>query len=301
MAELSLIDAITASLHTRGGRVVRGVGDDAAIVKALKLCVTSVDTVVEGTHFRLQDPHMDFRDIGWRALAGGLSDLAAMGAQAGEAYVALGLPAHVSETQALELMRGAEQLAELTGTTIAGGDVVSAPALFASVTVNGWAERDQRLLSRGGALPGDRVGVTGTLGGRPVRPVPRLRTGRAIAAAGAHAMIDVSDGIASDALHIARSSGACLKITLEDLPMDEATQRTADELGIPDWQAAATAGEDYELCVCVPPKHVERVGRACEGVGTKITWVGHVVEGTPTAVLRYRGERQLLKGYEHRW
>jgi thiamine-monophosphate kinase len=301
MSELSLIDSIAAALQTRGGRVVRGIGDDAAVVKALKLCVTSVDTVVEGTHFRLEDSRRSFEDIGWRALAGGLSDLAAMGAQAGEAYIALGVPSHVSEAQALQLMRGAEQLAELTGTTIAGGDVVSAPALFASVTVNGWAERDQRLLGRDGARAGDRIGVTGTLGGRPTRPVPRLREARAIVAANARAMIDLSDGLATDARHIARSSGVCLKIALEDLPTDEATRRTAAELGVEEWQAAATAGEDYELCVCVPPKHVKRVSYACERVGTKITWIGHAVEGTPTVVLRHKGERQWLHGYEHSW
>jgi thiamine-monophosphate kinase len=301
MAELSLIDSIAAVLKARGERIVRGIGDDASVVKALKLCVTSVDTVVEGTHFRLDDPHASFQDIGWRALAGGLSDLAAMGAQSGEAYIALGVPSHVTEAQALELMLGAEQLAELTGTTILGGDVVSSPALFASVTVNGWAERDQRLLGRDGARPGDRIGVTGTLGGRPARPVPRLRTGRAIAAANARAMIDLSDGLATDAWHIARDSGMCLKISLEDLPTDEATQRTADELGVPEWQAAATAGEDYELCVCVPPRHVKRVSYACERMGTKITWIGHVVEGSPTVVLRHKGERQWLKGFEHRW
>jgi thiamine-monophosphate kinase len=301
MAELSLIDSIAAALKTRGGRVVRGIGDDASVVKALKLCVTSVDTIVEGTHFLLDDPRTSFEDIGWRALAGGLSDLAAMGAQSGEAYVALGVPSHVSESQVLELMGGAEQLAALTGTTIAGGDVVSAPALFVSVTVNGWAERDQRLLGRGDALPGDRIGVTGTLGGRPARPVPRLRTGRAIAAANARAMIDISDGLATDAWHIARSSGTCLKIELEDLPTDDSTARTAAELGVAEWQAAATAGEDYELCVCVAPKHVKRVSNACERVGTKITWIGHVVEGSPTVVLRYKGERQWLKGYEHHW
>ena len=95
-------------MKVRGGRFVRGIGDDATVVKALKLCVTTVDTVVEGTHFRLYDPELSFQDIGWKALAGGLSDIAAMGAQTGEAYIALGIPAHVNESQALELMLGAD-------------------------------------------------------------------------------------------------------------------------------------------------------------------------------------------------
>jgi thiamine-monophosphate kinase len=281
--------------------LVRGIGDDAAVSKALRLCVTSVDTIVEGVHFRLDDSELSFRDVGWRALAGGLSDIAAMGAQTGEAYVALGIPSHVSERQALDLMLGAEELAELTGTTIAGGDVVSAPALFASVTVVGWAERNQKLIGRDGARPGDLVGVTGTLGGRPRRPLPRLREGRALAAAGTHAMIDISDGLATDARHLAQSSGVVLKVDLDQLPTDERTQRTADALGVPIWEAAATAGEDYELCVCVPRKRVERVSKACGRVGTKLTWVGHVSEGEPEVVLGHEGREQTLTGFEHRW
>jgi len=279
---------------------VRGIGDDASVVKALKLCVTSVDAVVEGVHFRL-DGETSFADIGWRALAGALSDIAAMGGQTGEAYIALGIPSHVSEQQALELMLGAEDLAEQTGTSIAGGDVVSAPALFVSVTVVGWAERDQKLIGRDAARPGDLVGVTGTLGCRPDRPMPKLREARAIAPAGVHAMIDLSDGIATDALHLARASGVALKIDLDKLPTDERTQATARELGVPAWQAAATAGEDYELCVCVPPRRLERVNQACQRVGAPIAWVGRVIDGEPGVILRHQGQRQQLSGYEHRW
>ncbi len=280
--------------------MVRGIGDDASVVKALKLCVTSVDTIVEGVHFRLND-RTSFADLGWRALAGALSDIAAMAAQTGEAYFALGVPAHVGEQGALELMRGAEQLAERTGTTIAGGDVVAAPALFVSVTVVGWAERDQKLIGRDAARPGDLIGVTGVLGGRPPRPQPRLREARALAPAGVHAMIDLSDGIAADARQIARASGVRLEIDLEKLPTDERTERIAGELGVPAWQAAATAGEDYELCVCVPPRRLERVKQACQRAQTPIAWVGQVSAGEPGAILRYRGDELRLSGYEHRW
>ena len=202
-------------------------------------------------------------------MAGALSDIAAMGAQTGEAYVALGIPSHVSERDALDLMLGAEELAEQTATTIAGGDIVAAPALFASVTIVGWAERDQKLIGRDAARPGDLVGVTGTLGASPRRPMPRLREARAIAPAGLHAMIDLSDGIATDALHIARASGVGLKIDLDKLPIDERTEATAHELGVPAWQAAATAGEDYELCVCVPPRRRSASTRPASAPGSR--------------------------------
>lgn len=279
---------------------MRGIGDDASIVKALKLCVTSLDTIVEGVHFNL-DGETRFAEIGWRAMAGALSDIAAMGAQTGEAYVALGIPSHVSERDALDLMLGAEELAEQTATTIAGGDVVAAPALFVSVTIVGWAERDQKLIGRDTARPGDLVGVTGTLGARPRRPMPKLREARAIAPAGVHAMIDLSDGIATDALHLARASGVALKIDLDKLPIDARTEATARELGVPSWQAAATAGEDYELCVCVAPRRLERVNQAAQRAKIPIAWVGRVIDGEPTVILRHHGERQQLSGYEHRW
>lgn len=302
MAELSLIDSIAAALKTRGERVVRGIGDDAAIVKARPLCVTSVDAVVEGVHFKLDDPSFSFGDLGWRALAGGLSDLAAMGAEPGEAYVVLGVPSHVDEHDALELMREAERLAKRTATTIAGGDVVSSPALLASVTVVGWADSEDELIGRDGARVGDLVGVSGALGGRPPRPLPRLREGRAIARAGASAMIDISDGIATDARHIGERSGARLQIDLDRLPLHEEAPRVAAALGVPTWQAAACAGEDYELCVCAAPEKAQAVTEACVAAGeTSLTWVGRVVEGPPGALLLHRGSEQRLRGFEHSW
>lgn len=280
---------------------MRGIGDDASIVKSLKLCVTTVDMIVEGVHFRLDDPDTSFADVGWRALAGALSDIAAMGAQTGEAYIALGVPSYVSERQALEVMEGAEQLAAETNTTIAGGDVIGAPALTMSVTIVGWAERDQRLVGREGARPGDQIAVTGTLGARPKRPQPRLKEARALAQAGAHAMIDVSDGIASDIVRVAEASNVTARIELERLPTDERTERTAAKLEVPTWQAAASAGEDYELCVCVPRKRMERANEAYKRVsgGKELTWVGRIVEGPPGVVLRYKGERQDVSGFEH--
>jgi thiamine-monophosphate kinase len=294
--------------------IVRGLGDDAAVVKTRPLCVTSVDAVVEGVHFRLDyDQAKSCADIGWRALAGGLSDLAAMGAQPGEAYIALGVPSHVGETGALELMRGAEQLAALTDTTIAGGDVVSAPVLFASVTVVGWAEAAEELVGRDGAQVGDLVGVTGRLGrGRERKPTPRLRAGRALARAGVSAMIDLSDGLAADAVHLAHASGVHLRIDLAALPLDDGVAETAAARGLPAWRAAAEAGEDYELCFCVAPEHSARAEDAVsaideEDAGT-VTWIGEV-EAVPAqseaepgvSFSDERGGDVRLQGFEHRW
>jgi thiamine-monophosphate kinase len=302
--ERSLIESIAAELELArpAPRLIRGAGDDAAVVRSGgALCVTSVDAMVEGVHFRLDGDADRPADVGWRALAGALSDLAAMGARAGEAYIALGVSPDVGEKGALELMRGALELGARTGTTVAGGDVVAAPVLSACVTVVGWAEETHELVGRDGARVGDLVGVTGTLGGLPRRPVPRLREGRALAGAGAHAMIDVSDGLATDARHLGESSGVCLQIELARLPLAE---------GVADWERAATAGEDYELCFTVPPAtraDVERVLR--DMGGAQVTWIGSVTPRGPAdgsgaqgvSLRDERGEEVPLRGFEHSW
>jgi thiamine-monophosphate kinase len=302
--ERSLIESIAAELELArpAERLVRGIGDDAAVVRSGgALCVTSVDAMVEGVHFRPDDGFNRPADVGWRALAGALSDLAAMGARVGEAYLALGVSPGVGERGALELMRGAMELAARADTTVAGGDVVAAPVLTVCVTVVGWAEDESELVGRDGARAGDLIGVTGTLGGRPGRPVPRLREGRALARAGASAMIDLSDGLASDARSLGQSSGVCLQIELARLPLGE---------GVPNWEQGATAGEDYELCFTVPSTartDVERILH--EAGGAQVTWIGSVtppgrVDGSdaPGVSLRdEQGEEVPLRGFEHSW
>jgi len=318
--ELELIDALERVLAPGGPRVVRWLGDDAAVVRARGYAVTSVDTMVDGVHFHRAQ--LTASEIGHRALAGSLSDLAAMGARAGEAYIALGLPADTERSDALALLHGAQALAARTRITIAGGDVSASPTLTVSITVVGWARDPGSLVGRDGAQVGDLVAVTGSLGAggaglalldgradaaslpdgivaalhdRFARPEPRLSAGLALSALGARAMIDLSDGLATDARHLARRSGVRIELSLERIPLAAGVDRVAIALGADARRFAATAGEDYELCACFP--RAARAGVDESPTGVEVTWIGRVIDG-PVGIT-FTDASDELYGYEH--
>jgi thiamine-monophosphate kinase len=199
--------------------------------------------------------------------------------------------------------------------------VVSGPVLAATVSVTGWAESEDRLAYRSGAQPGDLVGVTGELGGsgagllllggveaqlpgaerdalllRHRRPEPLLSTGAALAAAGVSAMIDVSDGAATDAGHVARASGVEIELRLEGVPLAPGVEAVARAAGRDPLELAASAGDDYELLFTAPPGRRGDVERAA---GRRVSWLGDVRAGGGVVLLAPDGGRVDLRGYEH--
>jgi thiamine-monophosphate kinase len=318
LSERSLISAFEQLFAQRGERNVSWIGDDCAVVRSKPFCVTSVDSIVDGVHFRLSDERVTVADIGHKALAVALSDLAAMAAEPGEAYISLGIPDGLGDSDVLSLAASIERLAEQTGVTVAGGDLVRSPTLFCSVTVVGWSDSADELIGRGGAKVGDGVYVSGPLGAAAaglallegadpgldaeitealiaaqLRPQPRFDCARKLRSAGAHALIDISDGLATDAGELAARSGVRLEIELQAIPLADGVEEVAAELSRDGSQFAASGGEDFELCACLPDQAAAQLAG--------LTRIGTVTAG-PAEVLFIGadGEQVELHGYEHR-
>ena len=250
---------LLAELERRG--LAQGIENDAAQLGEL---VVTQDALVEGVHFRFD--LIDWRELGYRAAAVNLSDLAASGAEPDGLVVTLGLPDATDLDDVLALYEGLNE----PGVPVVGGDTTRSEKVLLSVTALG---RSERVPGRGGARPGDLLVVTGPLGGsgaafrenRFVRPPLRLVEGRELARH-AHALLDISDGLAVDAGHLAARSGVRCVVDLERVPLADGAE--LDDLGF---------GEDYELLAAVAePGRFTEIGRCEEGDG-----VAFFLEGRP--------------------
>ena len=275
---------LLAELERNG--LAHQIGDDAAVFA--DGTVVTQDLLIENVHFRLE--WTSWRDLGYKAAAVNLSDLAAMGAEPAGLLVAFTVPATTDVGEVFELYRGLGD----TGYPIVGGDTNAAATVSVTVTAVGHSER---VPGRGGARPGDALVVTGPVGGAAAglyalehglagfdelvrlhqRPPFRLDAARVLAPV-AHALIDLSDGIASDAARIAERSGCRLVVDVDRLPLAE---RLAEVGDAPFW----TLGEDYELLAALPPADAETsgfavVGRCEEGEGVELRRDGRPVDVT---------------------
>ena len=322
--ELALIERIRLAVGGARGRgeVRLGIGDDCAIVRSRpgEEMVVTTDFSLEGRHFR-RDWHSP-QSVGHRVLARGLSDLAAMGARPVAAFLSLALPTAVARDRDWVdgFLEGLLGLARRTGTPLAGGDTSEAPegGVLADVVLLG-AVKQGRALRRGGARAGDRLYITGSLGGAAAElealaggevvagegehpqlfPEPRLGVGQALvrrrlAAAG----MDVSDGLSTDVRHMCEASGVAAEIEAEWLPLHPLLAVRTREAAV---KAALDGGEDYELLFASRP--TARVPRRIAGV--RLTEIGRVVErrrGRPmVSLLDAAGRKRPLAagGWEH--
>ncbi len=307
-------DRIRGIARVLGDRA-HGLGDDCALLPdgdgALAI---STDVSVEGVHFRLD--WIDPAEAGWRAAAAALSDLAAEGAAPIGVLSAVTVPDGAAEQDLVSLSGGIGEAAAAAGGVVLGGDLSKGPVWSVAVTVIGRAERP---VTRAGASPGDGIWVTGVLGGARAaleawrrgdspaedarrafaHPEPRIAAGLWLAGHGARAMLDLSDGLAGDAEHLAAASEVGIDLTLEMVPVAVAAIAEAKRLDLPVQQFAAEGGEDFELLVALPGDFATAAVREFESAcRIALTRVGTVRRGSGVRA-ELAGRRLALHGYDH--
>ncbi len=327
LTEASLIRAVRRRAAAGAGVQV-GIGDDCAVLElspGARLIATT-DLLLEDVHFRRR--YAEPADVGWKSIAVNLSDVASMGARPRWALVALACPAATTLDEVEAFYEGALALASEHGVSIVGGDTSSSPAgWLVNVTVLG--ETTRAPLLRSGARAGDIVAVTGALGraaaglavlerasapsglraealaevtAAHLRPRPRVAEGLWLGAAGGvTALMDLSDGLATDLAHVAEESGAGARVELERVPVAPAARQVAERLGGDALAWATGGGEDYELLVACNPAAFERLREGlARATGTPLTRVGEMTAGAGVTFVDAGGrERAVTPGFEH--
>jgi thiamine-monophosphate kinase len=329
LGEFPLIDRVAEIVAVDRDDIVVGIGDDVAVLAGGggdEWLLAKVDIQVEGVHF--VPGSISAHDLGRKALAINLSDIAAAGGRPHHALVSLALPAETEVAWVEELYRGLRQEGDRYGVVVVGGNMARSPGgIVVDVFVLGRVRREHLLL-RSGAQPGDCVLVTGTLGdsaaglallqdpgldldavhrqmllARHFTPTPRLPESTVIARrGGATAMIDVSDGLSSDVGHICERSGVGVRLWVARLPLSPAARQVAGAIGRPFWELALEGGEDYELCFTAPPGAAEELAAAVEReTGTPVTVVGEILADEDRWLVGEDGTEVPLqaRGWQH--
>lgn len=294
LGEFGLIDRLRQKIAVKGPVVV-GIGDDTAVLKLdpKKRTLITTDMLVEGCHFTRKDATP--QEIGWKAMAVNLSDIAAMGGWPTAAVVAVGLPPKFSEKDADGLYQGLAGAAHCFDVVIAGGDTNASDKLVVAVTLLGEVEPGNAVL-RSGTKPGDAVWVTGWLGGslksrRHLRFMPRVREARwLVSNFRVRAMMDLSDGLSSDLRRMAGESGVGFRIEADRLPVAEGSTPAG----------ALSDGEDFELLFTLPARESAKLEKA-RNKPARMTRIGSVTAKSRGIVLVQHGKEKKLaeKGFDH--
>ncbi len=324
LGEFKLIDRLAGMLDNtpQGSRpeLILGIGDDtAAWQDGTAVQLATIDSLVQGVHFNLD--WTSWPDLGWKALAVGLSDIAAMGGKAAYVLVSLALPDDTDVADVTGLYSGMIELAGQHDVAIAGGNISQAPLVVINVAATGSATAGDKILRRSGARPGDKIAVSGHPGtaaaglemlttGTPfdtktqavlsnafLRPQPRLALGQLLVKRGVAAAIDLSDGLLADLGHICRASGFGARIEIEQLPVHSAVKSNFHNRAT---ELALSGGEDYELLFTASAEKIDRI--AAEA-GLPITIIGEIVTGPPGDITLVDRDRKPHKprqaGWEH--
>ncbi len=318
--ELEIIAMIREMVGEGSAGVVRGIGDDCAIIACGNgSLLVSTDTLVQGVHFDLawHPP----RDLGHKCAAVNLSDIAAMGGRPGYAFLSLGLP-EADYRFCREFMEGFIACLGENGAVLAGGDTVHSPVYSFTITVIGEAV-GAGPLQRSGAGAGDEILVSGYLGEAAaglelfkqgiddpafaglfrahLAPEPRVSLGQVLAASGlVRSLIDLSDGVACDLAHICRESGLAAEIEADMIPVSPALGAAAAKTGHDPLALAVSGGEDYELLATVAPDDAEALLCLAREKGFRLHRIGRMVEGSGVWLCEEGGRREITdRGFDH--
>ncbi len=301
LGEFGLIDLLAKMVNAAQDKkvaawqkLILGIGDDAAVWHGdTSIQLATVDSLVQDVDFTLR--MISWEELGWRAMAANLSDIAAMGGLPHYALVSLALPGHTEVKDVKALYRGMIELARQFQLAIVGGDISSAPILIINITIIGsTGGKDKPVLTRSAARPGDRVAVTGFLGAPAaglemlsqhlsleveamaslkrafLKPYPRIAEGQILVEHGVRAAIDISDGLISDLRHICRASKVGARIEVERVPVQPAVKASFGDRAL---ELALSGGDDYELLFTASAEVIDKVKGAAS---CPITVIGEV-------------------------
>ena len=302
-------------------QLVKGIGDDAAVWRpGIPYQLATIDSLVENVHFTLDS--ITWEELGWKSIAVNLSDIAAMGGIPLYALISLGLPGNTEVKNITRLYEGMLQITRKFGVMLVGGDTVSSPFVFISVTVFGSSSnKEGNVLLRSEAKPGDKIAVTGELGVSAgglkmiletlkfnrdsmtvlrrahLMPNPRIKEGQLLVKKGVKCGMDISDGLAGDLTHICEMRKMGAKIYIEKVPVSPVLRDSFGEKGL---ELALTGGEDYELLFTAPDKTMKAVQKSLK---CPVTVIGEITSANSGKVILMDncGKRVNLKktGWDH--